>query len=643
MQSSFYGGKQGLSFSIVANYPTVQAMIDDFNGDTCSVEIGEFVLINSNPNDEDNGKLYKKDITGQPWYVADLSGPKGESFFIWGYYDTVEDIPEDADRTHTYGVGGTGGAVHLAVFDHVTNAWKDIGSLYDGADVGNVNDLLTDTKESLVAAINETYSKLYGKSAATGSRLHALDGLEAAPLKFSVRGNAEVVTNDYVGKRGEIKVVSYKKNMFSPDGGTVLKMQIAASTGDIDNNIDANTILVRCEGSKEYTLSKAVSNRFIVAESTTYPEHGGVVNVLYSINSAEKTTVTTSEDAKFLLFCISHETGPMLDVIQTVNIVEGAVESTDAFEGYVGTIQTSGLRNVREVYDEVTKVDGKWSTIRRIGAIESYAGETITTDYISSTGGLDTGSRVFYVLPTPVNEELDSATQKSMNGFKIIDHEFYIVSEDDQDPVMEVSYVFYTTGFFADIAKGGVLGGGGGGGAVVNIGVPLMERNWVYNSTTEYYENRIDVDGVAPNSRVTYGLANADDVINEYEKETYRLIEGYAYTNYMIFKSKIKPAHSITIVIKTDGVVAEEGINALAGVVEEIEKTNLSMFVAPGVTAFNSDGSIVKTYENGDVERTVFNADGSIETFKNKGGDTLISKVIFKSDGSIEESLRMEV
>ena len=44
--------------------------------------------------------------------------------------------------------------------------------------------------------------------------------------------------------------------------------------------------------------------------------------------------------------------------------------------------------------------------IRRIGAIERYAGETIPGAYMSSTGSLSTGAFVQYILPTPVEEPI---------------------------------------------------------------------------------------------------------------------------------------------------------------------------------------------------------------------------------------------
>lgn len=44
---------------------------------------------------------------------------------------------------------------------------------------------------------------------------------------------------------------------------------------------------------------------------------------------------------------------------------------------------------------------------KKFNKIDSYNGETITTDYWSTTGGLDTGATVYYVLDTPQLIDLD--------------------------------------------------------------------------------------------------------------------------------------------------------------------------------------------------------------------------------------------
>ena len=66
------------------------------------------------------------------------------------------------------------------------------------------------------------------------------------------------------------------------------------------------------------------------------------------------------------------------------------------------------------ICDEIDLSKGKH--IQRIGIIASYAGEEITTDYISSTGTLSNGATVHYVLPEAVETALSDDVVSAYNG-----------------------------------------------------------------------------------------------------------------------------------------------------------------------------------------------------------------------------------
>jgi hypothetical protein len=61
---------------------------------------------------------------------------------------------------------------------------------------------------------------------------------------------------------------------------------------------------------------------------------------------------------------------------------------------------------------------GNWYIRKNIGKIDSYNGETITTQYISTTGGLDTGATVYYVLEASQDELItDTTLINQLNDF----------------------------------------------------------------------------------------------------------------------------------------------------------------------------------------------------------------------------------
>lgn len=68
-----------------------------------------------------------------------------------------------------------------------------------------------------------------------------------------------------------------------------------------------------------------------------------------------------------------------------------------------------------EFYDS-TLLENEWYLKKNIGKIDSYNGETITTSYISTTGGLDTGATVYYGLATPTYIHISQTEYPTLKG-----------------------------------------------------------------------------------------------------------------------------------------------------------------------------------------------------------------------------------
>lgn len=69
----------------------------------------------------------------------------------------------------------------------------------------------------------------------------------------------------------------------------------------------------------------------------------------------------------------------------------------------LGSIELCKIGNYQ---DYIYKSGGKWYVHKEVGKISSYAGETISTDYISTTGQLTTGATVYYALAAPTDTEI---------------------------------------------------------------------------------------------------------------------------------------------------------------------------------------------------------------------------------------------
>ena len=73
-------------------------------------------------------------------------------------------------------------------------------------------------------------------------------------------------------------------------------------------------------------------------------------------------------------------------------------------------LDSTWLAAVNGVYDEIVNEGLNWKLYRRIGYIESYNGETITTDYVCTSGTLTTGDEVYYVLEEEEVIDVDVTT-----------------------------------------------------------------------------------------------------------------------------------------------------------------------------------------------------------------------------------------
>ena len=73
------------------------------------------------------------------------------------------------------------------------------------------------------------------------------------------------------------------------------------------------------------------------------------------------------------------------------------------------------LRKVNDVADYIDVRKGK--LIRKIGVIESYNGEEIKTEYISSTGKLEVGATIYYILDEEIEENID--TKELLNNINL--------------------------------------------------------------------------------------------------------------------------------------------------------------------------------------------------------------------------------
>lgn len=118
------------------------------------------------------------------------------------------------------------------------------------------------------------------------------------------------------------------------------------------------------------------------------------------------------------------------------------------------------IRSVGDTRDTFIKKNNKWYEHHPIVRIESYNGETITSEYISNTGELSTGATVDYISDTPVDIECteEQSTilfdiEQNAKTYKGVTH---IYSTDEISPVIDVTYKKDIETLFANTLVEGV-------------------------------------------------------------------------------------------------------------------------------------------------------------------------------------------
>lgn len=134
----------------------------------------------------------------------------------------------------------------------------------------------------------------------------------------------------------------------------------------------------------------------------------GTVGIFYFVPKTHTTTTVTGDNLS-LTFT---DTGAIEELEILGDLQQATPPATP--EPLTGTItvtidstpmtinlDTEYLAKVSTAQDKIYKIDEQWYIHREIGYINSYAGETITTAYVCTSGTLTAGDEVYYVLDTP--------------------------------------------------------------------------------------------------------------------------------------------------------------------------------------------------------------------------------------------------
>lgn len=269
-----------------------------------------------------------------------------------------------------------------------------------------------------------------------------------------------------IGDDGNVKITSHGKNIFDfnawknnityvadatyaiIDNGITVTVKSTIPTGD--GRVNTGYLIDVMPGRK-YTLSMDTATN--QGYAVVYGNNNSDIVKLYATGTRDYLTFIVPGGVTQVRILLRFDRANETNTFSNFQLEEGsAATGYEPFQGYYTATITSGLPlcSVNGVCDElVYNADGTGKIIKRTAKLDSYNGETVTTDYISSTGGLDTGAEVVYVLATPQEIELSAAEMTLLMQLQTYSGTTYIYN--DEDAEMKVKIAANAT--FAEMIK----------------------------------------------------------------------------------------------------------------------------------------------------------------------------------------------
>lgn len=260
------------------------------------------------------------------------------------------------------------------------------------------------------------------------------------------------------GDGGNIDVTVTGKNLFDAACAKNLDNWMpSAQNGYVD-------FPVRIGAGNDFTLSYDATLQMGLGFYAGITLHNDAYMHKWLYHSTTVTLITniisdTAVEDYIYIRCSRSGVQTMLDALKNLQIEYGTTPS--AYEPYkrqkVSLSTPTGLPGIpvdsggnytdengqQWVCDEIDLGRGKY--VQMVGQIESYDGEDVTSQYMSTTGELSVGATIYYILSTPIETDL---TAEQIAAYKTL-HTNYptTVVTNDADAWMDVSYAADTKNY----------------------------------------------------------------------------------------------------------------------------------------------------------------------------------------------------
>lgn len=294
--------------------------------------------------------------------------------------------------------------------EHIENAYNALET--GGADLTNVNKNLTNINSQLINRYEDylangtdvIWNNWENKSTQEGENLNFNNTIKAK-MQIELKGNATQTNTPTPEVPQDIHVVTGDNTLYITQNlcdGDLLRAVVSTNNFQNRTNRVATRHFMKVTPSStcyinfkttnnvdEYNVSYFTSNAFprsseggwtSLATNKTFSIPTGINYILITFRNSRDADIQTTDITDIVV----------ANSIQTQLLSLGSIE----------------LAKIGDYQDKIYKNNSKWYLEKNIEKIENYNGETIDTNYISSTGGLDIGATVYYQLTTPTITEI---------------------------------------------------------------------------------------------------------------------------------------------------------------------------------------------------------------------------------------------
>ena len=254
--------------------------------------------------------------------------------------------------------------------------------------------------------------------------------------------------------QGSTEISKINENLFDKNNYIKIYDGQVNSSGVI-NTSDARhkTLLIECRPNVELSAYIKNKNNSYSRLLSCFDEEPvvGETEATATSTSPNGLHITTTSNTKYLAIYLGATFDKnwvsVQDIIDSVMLVKGNVSLTS--KDYVEHKQSNYILNIQQEMlqgDYFVKETDGWKEVHNWTKIDSYNSESITTDYISTTGELTTGATIYYKLATPTKllcTEAQSAVLDELNNLDLFRPVTNIITTEDI-ALLKLKYVVDT-------------------------------------------------------------------------------------------------------------------------------------------------------------------------------------------------------